>query len=49
MVLDGWMDGNSGLRIAYSNQKYHILIEGHISGLISDMLLNLGVFGTEIS
>ena len=24
--MGGWMDGKAGLRIAYSNQKYKILI-----------------------
>ena len=23
--MDGWMDGKAGLRIAYSNQKWHLL------------------------
>ena len=26
LTIDIWMDGKTGLRIAYSNQKYYILV-----------------------
>ena len=49
--MDGWVDVKAGLRIAYSNQKYHILSLGLILDLILNTLLKLGLYETvaEIS